>query len=313
MTSRAFEIVVFEALALFPLLWPRLRADALTREVMASVSGQRARRILHIVVAVMAAGGGLLIAFLPDELLFPWTFGMLVMIPTTVGAAFVEWLRRAVLSLKGEQRNRTVVLNLEEEKMPGVVWLAAVPPVLTLGLIFWLADHWSVLPVRETGLPPRTAWRDPAFQSIAQFLFFDLGWSVWFWLCALAVWHGMSRRYTFRRSQLAALVATSWSTALLTPALTLPLLLRLPPIGLVLCLAAGAFGIGLFIVFARRARRDVATASMPPSSYAFYFDRNDPSAFGDRGVNLGSPWNWALFAAPAVFFALPAFLSVMSL
>jgi hypothetical protein len=64
----------------------------------------------------------------------------------------------------------------------------------------------------------------------------------------------------------------------------------------------------LFVRYALPARRDVMAANMPPSSQSFYFDRNDPSAVGDRGLNLGSPWNWALFIAPAVFFMAPMVL-----
>jgi len=48
---------------------------------------------------------------------------------------------------------------------------------------------------------------------------------------------------------------------------------------------------------------------MPPSSYGFYFDGNDPSFFGERGMNLASPWNWALFVAPIALFGLPVLLT----
>ena len=51
---------------------------------------------------------------------------------------------------------------------------------------------------------------------------------------------------------------------------------------------------------------------MPPSSYGFYFDGNDPSFFGERGMNLASPWNWALFVAPIALFGLPVLLTLWS-
>jgi hypothetical protein len=310
MTSRLLEIATFEALALFELLSPRLRNDRLSRMVVSGEAGQRARRLLRFAVAVTAVGGALTIALVPDNL-FYWIFAILMVVPPAIGMAFLEWQRRAVVSLDDEPSDRMAVLHLDDERIPRTVWLAAVAPLLTLGLVVWLGVTWGALEPRVDYETTKVAWRHPAFRTLVQFLLMDIGWGTWFALYALIVWHGMPRRYTFRASQLTAAVATVWSVALLTPAIAMPLLFRLPVFAVLLCLAAGLIAIRLYVVYALRARREVAGAHMPPSSQAFYFDRNDPSAFGDRGLNLGSPWNWALFAAPAAFFMAPMLLFLL--
>lgn len=68
---------------------------------------------------------------------------------------------------------------------------------------------------------------------------------------------------------------------------------------------AAVTAIGLMLVFAPRTRLDLQAAEMPSASHRRYFDRRDPTAFGDRGMNLANPWNWALFvAAPVLLFAM---------
>jgi hypothetical protein len=199
-----------------------------------------------------------------------------------VGLVFVAWRSREVPSLPAVRSHRKAALELVDERIPSSAWLAAVPPLLTLGLIFWLSAVWSAILVRDTVgyVPATTAWRDPAFRSIAQRLIFGVGWSVWCGTSGLAMWYGVSRQYTFRRAQLHGPVATAWSFALLWPAVVLPLWLRLPALGLLLCAVAAATGAGLLLVFGLRARREWDAASMQPSSSRLYFDRYDPSALG---------------------------------
>jgi hypothetical protein len=264
-------------------------------------------RIFYGIVAVMAAGGGLAIGLAPDEWLFPWLFGILILLASVPGELLFAWVRTRVVALDAGGVEPQPVLLLEEERIPRTVWLGVLAPLATLGLILWLGTHWSAVEPRIAGERIGT-WRDPAFRTVLQFLFTDLGWCVWFLIYALGVWHGMARRYPFRKSQFSGAIATTWSATLLTPAIVLPTLLRLSALGLIACVLAGGLGVWLFVTYALRARREVRAAGLPPSSQAFYYDRNDPAAFGDRGMNVGSPWNWALFAAPAVFFVAPLVL-----
>ena len=311
MMSRILLLGGFEALTLFQSILPRLHRDRFATSVMAGDRGRRAHRFLQGAVITTAVIGGLTIALTPDEQLYSWPLPMLMLCPQLVGLAFVAWRWRAVQSMPIERPNRAAALDLGHEKMPKAAWLAAFPPVIMLAFLFWLAAGWNPLLVRDTlgYVPGTTAWRDPAFRSVASVLFVGVGWSVWCGLFGLTMWHGVSRQCAWRRAQLEGAVATGWCFSLLCPAVVLPLWLRLPTLGLVLCAVAAASGVSILLIFAPRARRAWDAAEVQPPAYRLYFDWHDPSALGDRGMNLGSPWNWALFGAPAVFLALPLLLA----
>jgi len=301
-------LILFETLMLTDLLLLRLTRgrDRLTAIVMAEARGIRASRIFCGAVMAIALVGGLVIALSPEEVLFPWLLPVLIMVPAVAASLLFRWQRRAVLSLEAEQAPRKAVLDLAGEPTPQALWLAALPPLITAGLVYVLAAQWSSLVLRDPApVPATTPWHDPGFKGLVSFLVFGVVWNVYFGILSLMMWYGVSRQYAFRRSQVQAAVALSWSQTLLMPAWVLPLWLRLSPIGLLVCAVSFAVGTGLLVRFGRRARRDWQASDMPPSSYRFYYDRNDPSAFGERGTNLGNPWNWALFTAPAVFLALP--------
>ena len=310
MTSRWVEFAIFEAIVLFQLLLPRLRRDRFTPIVMNGDSGRLASRIFHAALAVMAIAGGLAIFVVGDGVLYLGLFPVFVIatvLAAAAGAAFLEWQRRAVASLDVPAPVGSVALDLSDERMPAIAWLAAVPPIATLALILWLGAQWGHVPVRgaePATLPP---WHDRAFRSLVQMLSIGMAWSVWSAIFGLAMWHGVSRRYAFRPAQFSWAVAFSWSQTLLMPALFVPIWLRLPLGGLVLCVAAAALAVGLQLAVGLRSRRAWAAADMPPSSYRLYFDWDDPSFFGERGTNLASPWSWALVAAPVIFLLPLAF------
>jgi hypothetical protein len=300
MTPRVFEFVVFEATVLLDLSLPRLRRDRYSPIVLTTDSGRRAIMIFRAAIATVAIAGGLTIAIVPDEWLFPWLFVVPIVAAQVVVLAFLEWKRRAIASLDAPAPVKKVALDLSEEKIPAIAWLAAVPPIATVALILWLAAEWNGLTLRGAEKVTSPVWRDPAFRSLAQMLSISMAWSVWSAIFGLAMWHGVSRRYAFR-TQFSWTIAFGWSQALLWPAMFVPLWLRLPMSGLVLCVAAAAIAVGLQIVVGLRNRRAPAAAEMPPLSYRLYFDWNDPSFFGERGTNLASPWSWALAAAPVIF------------
>jgi hypothetical protein len=310
MTPSFQWLILFETLMLTDLLLLRLTRgrDRLTAIVMAEARGIRAGRIFRAAILAIALGGGLVIALSPEEVLFPWLFPVLMMVPGVALMFLFRWQRRAVLSLEAERAPRKPVLDLAAEAKPHAMWLAALPPLVTAGLVYFLAAQWgSLVPRDPPPMPAPTPWQDPGFRSLVSFLLFGVVWNVYFGILGVTMWYGVSRHYPFRRSQVHAAVALSWSETLLMPAWVLPLWLRLSPIGLLVCAVSFSVGTGLLVWFGRRARRDWQASDMPPSSYRFYFDRNDPSAFGERGTNLGSPWNWALFTAPALFLMLPLF------
>jgi len=310
MTTSTLLIVTFEANVLFQLFLPRISGDRLTTRVMDGPHGSAALRIFRATLAATAVAGGMAIAMAPEDgVVFPFLIILLMMWPPLVGFMFHLWLRRAVLALEGERLPRRATLDLNEEPIPRVAWLAAVPPFITVGLIYWLASHWSAFTVRDGPATSAEAWQHPEFRSIVHILIMSLGWSVFAGILVLAMWYGVSRQYAFRKPQLHFAIALSWFQTLTTPAWVLPLWLRLPPLGWLLCAAAGAIGVGLLARFGPLARRQYQAANMPPSSYGLYFDRNDPSFFGERGMNLASPWNWALFVAPVALFGLPVLLT----
>jgi hypothetical protein len=304
MTARLLTVASLEAIVLFHLLLPRLWSDPLSAIVTATASGRRALRLYLGTVGATGVAGGLALATAPEDRMSLIHAPLMTALPV-IALLFLVWQRRAVASIDEERSRRAVSLDLGDEGIPRVAWLAAVPPLLTGGLVYGLARHWGEFPLRDGDLTSVVAWQDPAFKSIVQMLLFGLGWSIWLGIYGLAVWHGMSRQHAFRRSQLSGAVALAWSQTLLWPAWVLPLWLRLPPPGLAFCFAAGAAAVGLLLIAGPRARREWQAADLPPSSYRLYFDRSDPSAFGDRGTNLASPWNWALLAGPAVLFAAP--------
>jgi hypothetical protein len=307
MTSRWFELALFEAIVLFQLLLPRPRRARFAATVSSSDSRRRVGRIFHAALAVEALAGGLAILVVSDEWLHAWLFVLFViaMVLTCAVSVFLDGQRR-VASLEGPATVGTVALDLSEERIPAIAWLAAVPPIGTLALIVWLAAQWGHIPLRGAERITSSAWRDRAFLSLVQMLCISLGWSVWSALYGMAMWHGVSRRYAFR-PQFSWTVAFSWSQALLWPAGFVPLWLRLPLSGLLACVAAAAIGAGLLLAVVLRGRRASAATDIPPTSYRLYFDWNDPSFFGERGTNLASPWSWALVAAPVIFLLPLAF------
>ncbi|HEX5110981.1 MAG TPA: hypothetical protein VFV95_21160 [Vicinamibacterales bacterium] len=304
--ANVYWLLLFETVALTDLLLMRVRRDKLTAMVVADSRGISAGRIFRAAILAIALVGGLVITLAPEELVFPWLLPVLMMVPGVPLALFFSWQRRAVASLDAERTPRNAVLDLAGEPRPYAMWLAALPPLVTAGLVYFLATEWNSLVLRDPPpVPAPTPWQDPGFRGLVSLLLLGVVWNVYFGILSLTMWYGVSRQYAFRKSQVHVAVAFSWSETLLMPAVFLPLWLRVPPAGLLLCAASLAVSTWLLVEFGRRAHRDWQTADMPPSSYRFYFDRNDPSAFSNRGTNLGSPWNWALFTAPALFLVLP--------
>ena len=203
-------------------------------------------------------------------------------------------------------------LDLSAERIPKAIWLAAVPPFITVGIILWLWVNWGDWPVRfgasPAVLPPTD---DPSFRTIVQFLLAEMAMDVWFVSEGLATWYGTPRRFTFRRAMLMASVADIWGGALIVPAVIVPVWLRLSPLTIALWAVAGAAGIAMMFVFkrfTRQARREHSALDLPASSWRMYFDRGDPSVFSERGTNLGNPWNWVTFSLPALIFFVPMLL-----
>jgi len=307
-TKRILFVAIYEAIVLLQRLLPRLRGEAPIKAVLASARGRFALRILTLTVAFMAIAGGMALALVGDDLLFPYLQIALTMFPPLVGGFFLIWLMRQARVLETPHPVRTVELSVKSQRIPATVWLAAPPPLITAALTWWLEAHWNGLVVRDRAPSTNPLWEQPAFHGMVSILVLQQVLAACCALVGVAIWYGMARQYAFRKAQLHLLIALDWSSTLLTIAYTLPLFLQLPSIAIVFCAVIGLGGIALIGVFGPRARREWLAADMPASSYGWYFDRHDPSAFGERGTNLGNPWNWALFGAPMLFIALPFLL-----
>jgi hypothetical protein len=187
-------------------------------------------------------------------------------------------------------------LSLATERLPPVVWLAIIPPLIVAFLLWCLMVYGSELPWRDTWLGPKLP--APAHGLKYSFVVITLiGWNclaMWAVIFNLAMWHGMSRAYTYRRAGLVGAVASQWVIMVASICLASGMSLRLPPA--LANLAGILYGASLAGVMwmggevLRRRQR----AGEPRMGYWVYFDLRDPSFLGPRGMNTGNAWSWVL-------------------
>jgi hypothetical protein len=184
-------------------------------------------------------------------------------------------------------------LNLAEERLPRSVWLAVAPPLLVALELWWVTTHWNELPWRDES--QGSLAYNSSYRFLVGSLIFWNGVGTWMALFGLAVWHGMSRAYEFRRTQLLAGVMNQWAGFILINGSMLRSAFELPDsvewVALVPLLASTS----VLIWNSRRLNR--LYAAVPRIGTWFYRDRHDPTFFGPRGVNLASGWSMVLIAA----------------
>lgn len=190
-------------------------------------------------------------------------------------------------------------LSLTAERMPSVAWLSIFPPVIVAVLLWCVTDYGSSLPWRDTWLGPQLP--APSHGSLYQHLVLTLiVWNclaMWSVIFSLAMWHGMSRAYTYRRTGLVSAVTAQWLIMVATIGHASGMSMRLPPAlatlsGIVYGAAlAGVMWIGFESL--RMRRRSV----QPRTGTWIYFDLRDPGFLGPRGINAGNAWSWVLAGA----------------
>lgn len=193
---------------------------------------------------------------------------------------------------RGDQRE----LDLTPDHLPRSLWVAAGIPIFTALLVFWLRGHWQELSYRGYADDPDWLWRRNAYNGIVRGILSFLVFEMWVVAYGLAHWFGWPRT-AGREARFNVSIANAWAMALLIPAIQLGITLDLSWPGMAVCLTMVVAGYGAWVIVARRARREDPAPSPSQSSGWCYFDRHDPALASARGLNLGNPWQWALFAA----------------
>lgn len=187
-------------------------------------------------------------------------------------------------------------LSLARERLPRIVWLALGPPVLIMGLLWWVMVHGAALPWRDTWLgSPRPASEHEMFlfTTVALIAFTSL--ASWQVVYSLARWHGMARAYPHRRERLQWAVASQWLILVVMLAWISGMHFRMPTALATTC--GIVFGTGMSLVMWMGWKlQDMRNADLPTGSWC-YADFRDPTFFGPRGLNLANGWSWILAAA----------------
>jgi hypothetical protein len=184
-------------------------------------------------------------------------------------------------------------LNLAEERLPRAVWLAVVPLLLVAIELWWFTKHGDALPWRHGA---RGAVADSSsYRFLVGGMIFWNSFAAWMVLFGLAVWHGMSRAYRFRRTQLLAGVTNQWAAFVGINGSIAGTAFAVPESRQWICFIPILSGFGVIFWNSRRLNR--LYAEIPRVGTWFYRDPGDPTFFGPRGVNLASGWCWVLIAA----------------
>jgi hypothetical protein len=172
---------------------------------------------------------------------------------------------------------------------------------MTAAFLFWLAAHWKELP---SIFPPDAGpiWHQGQFQSVKRSLIGFTVLGLWIVAQGVAMWYG-SARTTAHRAFFNLAIASQWAHTLMLSAVTIFGSLHLDWFGTTLC--GMATGLSLVIVFAHRLKNASSGVQL---GYGCYFDFDDPTIFGPRGMNMGHPWQWALCAGALIPSLLIFFL-----
>ena len=192
--------------------------------------------------------------------------------------------------LPGDERE----LDLTPDRLPRSLWLAAGLPIFAAMLVFWLRGHWQELSYRGYANDPDWLWRRNAYNEMVRGILSFLVFEMWLVVYGLAYWFGLPRTDD-REARFNVWVANAWAMALGIPAIQFGTTLDLSWGGMATCLAMIIVGYGGLVLVSRRLARQ-ALSMVAPAPWC-YFDWNDPALGGPRGLNLGNPWLWALFAA----------------
>jgi signal transduction histidine kinase len=198
-------------------------------------------------------------------------------------------------------------LDLTPDRLPGSLWLAAGIPVFTALLVFWLHGHWQGLSYRGYSDDPDWLWRRNAYQSMVRGILSFLVFDMWLVAYGLGHWFGWQRT-AGREARFNVSIANAWAMALFIPAIQLGTTLDLSWQGMAICLVMVLVGFGALAITARRARSQDPSPAPSQSSPWWYFDWHDPALASSRGLNLGNPWQWVLFAAGLLLPAAATYL-----
>lgn len=187
-------------------------------------------------------------------------------------------------------------LSLVPERLPGIVWLALVPPVILMVLLWCVTMYGSTLPWRDSWLgPPQPATSHRMFLMTAIMSIVWMGVASWKVVYALARWHGMARSYPHRRERLMYAVGMQWLALIVPVAMASGFSLYLPALLATTC--AITYGLGMFFFIWLAGQEHRMRTESPQTGTWCYFDFHDPTFFGPRGLNLANRWSWALAGA----------------
>lgn len=243
-----------------------------------------------------------------DEQLSERAWIYLLLLFTLPAALLYQWVYHRELQKLPAPALPKAELSLAVERMPKVVWLAILPPLIAAALLWWITTHGSELPWRDTWLGPpmpATSHRTFRFAAVAFVVWNCLG--TWRAALGLAQWHGMPRAYTSRRERLELAIAVQWLLLINFTAWSCTMLFRMPVmLAIIVGVVVGAgFSAMMWVTWQEpRFRRQ----GEPAIGVWFYFDSGDPAFLGPRGLNVASAWSWVLATVAATPIVLAEWL-----
>lgn len=255
------------------------------------------RQRASIAMLLAIAGFAILAMKLPDQWAtghFKIYFGLAMMASIVL---IYAWTYHWYAQKSPAAHPTSVGLGLTIEKFPKYSLLALIPPTLVALALWWLFANASEVPWEFA-----VAWEDSPHSRTAvrglvgQILLLHFG-ALWTFMLGLALWYGMARRYQIRRGLLKMVVFNQW----LALAFSCDLLLRSLRVPVAVGAIAGiARAAALCAIILMVWRSHQLWKQSPSRSTWFYFDTQDPTLLGERGVNVACGWFWLLVATAAV-------------
>ena len=262
-----------------------------------SPMGRHAISMFRAAIAAVVLAGMCVLLLTPADRLDSVAGFVPLAIPLTAGICFY-WQHRKLAPAAVQFRGpREAELTSAPDKLPGFVWLAAVPFLILAAAATWLFLNWDSLPARfpvhyNSAGPNR--WADRSTKSVYGPLLFGAELCAFFLILALAGWFG-SRRSRFRSFMLGSTIAVEYFLGFLFALIALQPLLNTP--GWLIILLPMVFVIPLIIVGARKMSEPGESMDPTPNECwkwgIFYYNPDDAVLFVEKREGFGYTFNFA--------------------
>jgi uncharacterized membrane protein len=278
-----------------------------------SPMGRHAISMFRLAIAAVVLAGICVLLLTPAERLNSVAGLLPLAIPLTAGICFYWQHRKLAPAAVQFQGPREAELTSAPDKLPGFVWLAAVPFLILAAAATWLFLNWDSLPVRfpvhyNSSGPDR--WVERSTKAVYGPLFFGAELCAFFLIMALAGWFG-SRRSRSRPFMLGSAIAVEFFLGFLFSIIALQPLLNTP--GWMFVLLPMAFVIPLIIVGARKMSEPGEPMDPTPNECwkwgIFYYNPDDAVLFVEKRegfgytFNFANRWSWVLIVGLVLMIA----------